>query len=189
MLDLLAKDVQKEMTKLCAKSTNSIFRQSSLEAITTFNWNTAEIELQQLAPPLYSILKGCVNVKRKRQRTKNVQEHSSLSSKDTATIGVCAAILLRHKSVHVNTFQHVISLVLHSGHSGKQVIWCYSSNSNIVLFLYTFNCVGICSTAEATILLSRFQTIKYLDHIGEGCDASVIEWCTGIQCAMRGSTV
>ena len=34
-----------------------------------------------------------------------------------ATMGVCAAILLRHKNQHMNALQHIVSLILHRGHA------------------------------------------------------------------------
>lgn len=125
VLSLLAKDVQKEMTTMCARRTGSILRQSSVQAITEFSWDTLSAELQRLAPTLYSLLKGCVDVKRRRQKKpqKGVQ-HRRITKRhpsNTATIGVCASILLRHKNVHMNALQRIISLVLHSGHSGKMV--------------------------------------------------------------------
>ncbi len=39
----------------------------------------------------------------------------------SAVVGVCAAILLRHKNTHMNLLQKVVSLLLNGGHASKQV--------------------------------------------------------------------
>ena len=46
----------------------------------------------------------------------------SIKPADVAVLGVCACILLRHRNTHMNAMQRAISLVLHIGHSSKQVI-------------------------------------------------------------------
>ena len=38
-----------------------------------------------------------------------------------AIIGVCAAIILRNKNMNMNLVQHIISLILNTGHASKQV--------------------------------------------------------------------
>ena len=119
----ITNDIQKEMTKLCAKKTCSLLRQSSVTPISKFLWEALAEELERVSPTMYTILKGCVSAKRRQRNspeTTQQQKHPS----DTATLGVCACILLWHKNVHMNTFQHIISLVLHSGHSAKQVYTC-----------------------------------------------------------------
>lgn len=39
----------------------------------------------------------------------------------SAIVAVCAAILLRYKNQRMNMLQHMVSLILHRGHAGKQV--------------------------------------------------------------------
>ena len=39
----------------------------------------------------------------------------------SAVVGVCASVLLRHKNQRMNLLQHILSLILHRGHAGKQV--------------------------------------------------------------------
>ena len=48
-------------------------------------------------------------------------------------LGFCASILLKHRDVHMNAVQHVISLVLNADHSGKQVL----------LMKCTFACLNV----------------------------------------------
>lgn len=120
VIAVLTSDIQKEMTKLCAKSTRSLLQQSSVMAISEFSWEALAEELERVTPTLYAILKGCVSVKR-RQRNSPETARQRKQPSDNAVLGVCASILLRHKNVHMNTLQRIISLVLHSGHSAKQV--------------------------------------------------------------------
>ena len=63
MLSIVTKDIQKEMTPLCARKTGSILRQSSIQAISSFSWEAVTEELQRVAPTLHTILKECVDVK------------------------------------------------------------------------------------------------------------------------------
>ena len=93
VLNILEKDVQKEMTKMSAKNTKSCLRQRSLEALDSFSWDHLHSELQSKAPTLHRILQGCVNVKR-RQRISNkgrrkgkVPRSHRLSN--SAVLGVC----------------------------------------------------------------------------------------------------
>ena len=46
---------------------------------------------------------------------------TSYAVDDTAVIGMCAAILLRHRNTHMNLVQRIISTLLYSGHAPKQV--------------------------------------------------------------------
>lgn len=128
VLSILTKDIQKEMTTLCARKTGSILRQSSLQAVTKFSWDVLAEELQRVTPTLYTILKGCVDVKRRQpqksatsKKQKSPRTSKTNRPSNTAVLGVCASILLRHKNVHMNTLQRLVSLILHSGHSSKQV--------------------------------------------------------------------
>ena len=118
VLSIIARDIQNEMTALCSKNFNSILRQSSFEAIQNFSWKSLSKELQQVAPTLYRVLSGCTNVTRRiRSSPKNKKE----GHMNETVLGVCASILLRHRNVHMNAVQHIVSLILNAGHSGKQV--------------------------------------------------------------------
>ena len=99
-------------------------------------------------------------------------------------LGVCASILLRHKNVHMNALQRIISLVLHTGHSAKQVY----AHAYVLLRCQCVHSIhtGICEASEA---LSRHRTLTYLDHIGEKHDAEVLRWRTNIEDTMTTSKV
>lgn len=59
MLAVITNDIQKEMTKLCAKKTCSLLRQSSVTAISKCSWEALAEELERVSLMLYTILKGC----------------------------------------------------------------------------------------------------------------------------------
>lgn len=115
MLSLLVKEIQNEMVLLCSKKNNSMLRESSCEELQRFSWNRLSEEVENVAPTFYTIIKGCTDVKRKR-----VQAKSTCVSNDVA-FGVCVCVLLRHRNIHMNALQRIVSLQLHSGHSGKLV--------------------------------------------------------------------
>lgn len=85
-----------------------------LEQLQRFDWNVVSDELQRRAPVLHKMLKVCVDVMRKKRP-------AMARVSNDATMGVCVAILLHHKNQHINALQHLISLILHHGHAGKQV--------------------------------------------------------------------
>ena len=123
-LKVLKKYLQKEMTQVASfKEGYSCLRQKDLESLQNFSWETLNLELQSKAPTLYAVLEGCVNVRRKGKKSLQTQH-----SKNLAILGICAAILLRHRNHHLNLVQRIISLILFSGHAGKKV---YSNGSCI----------------------------------------------------------
>ena len=117
VMAILACNIQKEMTLLCSRKTSSMLRASSMDSLSKFSWKALSAELESISPTLYGFLKGCVQVKRK--ATKAMK---SIKPADVAVLGVCACILLRHRNTRMNAMQRAISLVLHRGHSSKQVI-------------------------------------------------------------------
>ena len=100
--------IQKEMKTMCSKRMNSILCSQSKDALTLFKWDDLMAELQAGAPLLYEVLCFCTETKVAR-RGRN------------ATIGTCAATLFKFRFSRMNLLQKIISLILHSGHSGKQV--------------------------------------------------------------------
>ena len=119
-LKILSADVQKEMKFLCSKRANSVLRATSEKKLSTFTWDQLAEELEEKAPTFYAMLMAFVSVKR-RKRTKTRRPNSRCVS-DTTVLGVCAGILLRHSNHHMNLVQRIIALILHSGHSAKEVI-------------------------------------------------------------------
>ena len=72
-------------------------------------------ESKSRAPVLHAFLSMRVDVKRQQRAFKTTRRISS-----AAAMGVCASVLW-HKNQHLNVLQHIVSLILHSGHAGKQV--------------------------------------------------------------------
>ena len=102
---------------LCSKKHSSVPRDSRPDSLATFTWDKLSEEVSIVAPTFYGILQACVGVKK---RHKNMRCKTYLHSNNIA-LGVCASIILRHCNHHMNLFQRLVSLILHSGHSGKQV--------------------------------------------------------------------
>ncbi len=131
VLRLLKKYIQKDMTVLCSKKENeeSILRGKSINA---FSWDILTKELQVKAPTLYAVLKACVDVNRrpKKERKATKKRSKCRTSSNTAILGVCAAILLRHRNHHMNLIQRTIAMILNAGHSSKQV--CINSKETIM---------------------------------------------------------
>lgn len=123
VLKVLAADVQRELTRVTARNTKSLFRDSSLESVQSFSWDAAATELETQAPLLTAVLRGIVCVKR-RVRVRKLRRRKKQAShrpSDTAVLCICAAIMLRHRNVHMNMLQRIVSLILYNGHASKQV--------------------------------------------------------------------
>ena len=141
VLNGLGKCIQKELADMCSRKKPSLLRQcepgkknlcvalllyhhTHAERLQQFNWDLLRAELEERAPVLHKLLNMCVDVKRKKRPYR-----STYRTSNAAALGICAATLLRHKNQHMNALQHIISLILHRGHAGKQVnigYWCLS---------------------------------------------------------------
>ena len=89
---------------MCKLDCPSVLRDSSREAMQSFTWDSLVNELQENAPTFLQLLRGCIRMKRryvsKRGRSYIVTEN--------AIIGLCAAILLRHRNTRMNLVQRII---------------------------------------------------------------------------------
>ena len=85
---------------------NSILRSNNIES---FTWEKLLDELKHNAPTFLGFLQTCVHT-------------STLRSNSEAVVGICAAIILKHRYNRMNLVQKILSLILHAGHAGKQVI-------------------------------------------------------------------
>lgn len=117
ILHRVGKLIRKEMENICGRKVSTILRNRSFEAMQSFSWGKLVQELEQLSPTFYRILKDCVQRKRKKVSKRGV----SYAVDDNSVIGICAAILLRHRNTHMNLVQRIISSLLYSGHTSKQV--------------------------------------------------------------------
>lgn len=119
VLSLLAQDIQKELGNICSKKNWSILRDSSVSTLMSFTWDTLISELSVHAPTFLEVLRGIVRVKH-RVRGKKARARTS-KPRENAVVGICAAIMLKNKNIHMNLFQKIVSLILYNGHATKQV--------------------------------------------------------------------
>ena len=123
VLTMLLKDLQKELKTMAAKRTNFCLRHQSVSALKSFSWTQLESEVERNAPTLHNVLKGLTTAtrqERSQKRGRKSKKHSYHAS-NSAVFGLCVAVLLRHCNHSMSVVQRVISLILHSGHAGKQV--------------------------------------------------------------------
>ena len=150
-LTILEKDIQKDLSRVASmKGGSSCLRRRTLDALQSFSWEKFHLELKQKAPTLYRVLQGCVNVRR-RERGRGRKTRKTHRAHNSAVLGICAAVLLRHRNQHLNVVQRIVSLILHSGHAGKQVcahfdivIDCYEQTCSLT-FRYTDVSKKFCS--------------------------------------------
>ena len=124
VLNILRDDFKREMRLLCRKSTNFMLRASTAEALSNFSWEVLALDLEKNAPTFFAILTAWVEVRQPKKPTVS----------NTTVLGVCAAILLHHCNHHMNLVQRLISLILHSEHSAKQV--CLFIRSCYLKFIF-----------------------------------------------------
>ena len=109
IISKIGKLIRVELCKLCLQQSTSTLRDHSKSVLTGFSWDTLEVELLSTAPVLLSILRACTETKKPRNNR-------------TAVIGMCAALILRHRFTGMSLIQKMISLILYAGSSEKQVI-------------------------------------------------------------------
>ena len=104
------------MKQLCKMNPPSMLRDTSLESLTSFTWDALVEELRERSPTLYQILKEAAQKRRKVSKARK-----SYIVEDNTVIGLCSAVLMRHKNNKMNMVQRIISLLLYSEHASKQV--------------------------------------------------------------------
>ena len=93
---------------MCSDKTNSVLRADPTIELKVFKWDTLLAELSQNAPVFLSLLHAATHTRRNRENK-------------SAVIGLCAAVLIKHRFQKMNVVQKLISLILYAGHSGKKV--------------------------------------------------------------------
>lgn len=114
VLKVLGRHIKKEMKAMCGVITPSVLHSYDPETVQSFKWQVLIEELKQRAPTLHSVLASCAHKKVRAGRR-------SYQVKDEVVIGVCASILLRHKSCKMNLLQRIMAMILYSNHAGKMV--------------------------------------------------------------------
>ena len=100
--------VRNELKSMCSDKTNSVLRADPTIELKVFKWDTLLAELSQNAPVFLSLLHAATHTRRNRENK-------------SAVIGLCAAVLIKHRFQKMNVVQKLISLILYAGHSGKKV--------------------------------------------------------------------
>ena len=100
--------IRNELHKLCSPTTKSILGSQSLSDLSDFTWDKLLQELEFHAPVLQAILKESTMTRNPRPNRK-------------AIIGMCAALLLKHRHFKMSLVQKILALILYSGRSGTQV--------------------------------------------------------------------
>lgn len=107
--EFLIKHIQgmlhQELRYLCSDRLNSVLRSSKVEE---FSWDILLDELKTHSPLYFAMIQGCTKTQTPRKN-------------HDAVVGMCTAILLKHKFSKMSVVQKMISLILYGGHAGKQV--------------------------------------------------------------------
>lgn len=120
--------IRNELSTLCTKS---ILGSQCLSDLSDFKWDKLLQELENSAPVLLAIL-----------REATINNRPLLNRK--AIIGMCAALILKHRYYKMCLVQKIISLILYSGHSEKQVCICINSLlCNELPMVHAYMCIGI----------------------------------------------
>ena len=110
-IDCVITLMKRELTTLSSDTFSSILREKSQTAMEFFTWESVWQELSSHAPTLLSVLQGITS-----RRSINI-------ARAKPVVCVCAAILLKLKNPKMCHIQAMLSLLLHAGHSSRQVVY------------------------------------------------------------------
>lgn len=101
--------IRNELKAMCSDKAMSILRtESAALKLNMFSWDKLLTELSTYAPVFLTLLHAATYTRRSRDN-------------QSAVIGICAAVLLKHRFHKMNLVQKLLSLILYSGHSSKKV--------------------------------------------------------------------
>ena len=115
--------VRNELKAMCSDCTSSLLRSQNLTDLHGFSWDKLIAELSAKAPVFLDILRAATFTRRPRKNQNSI-------------IGLCAAVLLKHRFAKMSLVQKLISLILYAGHSGKKVCLlnkCINSNMTFLI--------------------------------------------------------
>ena len=92
--------VNKELHNLCSDEVKSVLQTSDVQE---FTWDRLLNEIKAHAPMYFAIMQGCTHTVIPRNNR-------------NAVIGICTAILLKHKFHKMSLVQKIISLIMYAGH-------------------------------------------------------------------------
>ncbi len=114
--------IRKEMKRMCSDTTDSVLKSAKKDDLSTFSWEILWKEMFTHAPTFSSMLTECTKT---RSNKRNRQ----------AIIGICAAILLKHRFGQMSLVQKILSIILFNGCASKSV-----SQLDIIQVLILFLC-------------------------------------------------
>ena len=110
-LTILCRLIHKEIRSIASRKMQSTLLFQSKKSISEFQWKNVKAEISNHAPMLLKVLTAATKTRSKCQNQAEV-------------IGMCFAMILKHRNPNLNLLQKIISLILFSGHASKQV--CYT---------------------------------------------------------------
>ena len=100
--------LQREVAEMCSDSFISILRKSDVDNMCQFDFTVLISEMEEHAPTFLRILRACTKTK--------VQKNKD------CVVGICAAVILKHRRPCMSLVQKLISIILYVGQSSKMVI-------------------------------------------------------------------
>lgn len=160
--------IRKEVHQLCStKYGGSLLRGLSAESLTKFKWKSVTTEIKLRAPVLYKLVQAAIT----RQKKKPC----------LSDIGIAIAVILKHRNKFLAQAQGIVSALLYTGHSSKQVssyklicnitwsIACecfkvyihYDGHLHAYNYCYTLYDFGMqeCTNAEQILLINMINII------------------------------
>ena len=101
--------IQREMKTMISNSVSSVLQSQDSDVMKSFSWDIILAELTVHAPVLLHILYASTRTRRAKANR-------------NAVVCVCASILLKHRYQKMSLVQRILSVILYSGHTSKQVI-------------------------------------------------------------------
>ena len=110
IIKILGRKLQSEVASLCSTNLKSVLAEKPHDGMGNFInlINTLMEELVVKAPTLLSLLKWALKTRRARQNYNTI-------------IAVIISIIGKNRKTSVCLFQRIVSLILYTGHSNKQV--------------------------------------------------------------------
>ena len=171
MVTTIGRILQSEISALCSDDFDSIMRLKTNGSVKDYNHiiSTINKELQTKMPTLLSLLQWCFQKK--------------LSSSTDVLIATIVSIMCKHRRPSACIFQRIISLILYSRHSSKQVRESVKVSSYKLLCLLFI--AGYPATTEDRVCISHSSTIRLVKHLGKDFDTHVKEWKENVVRALQ----
>ena len=105
---IIGSKISREVKSMASSKTDSTMMLKTKECLKSFEWDKFLNEISGRAPILFKILMAATKTR-------------SVRSNQLKVIGMCVAMILKHRNPNLNLLQKMISLILYSGHCSKQV--------------------------------------------------------------------